>query len=343
MHRIATALTAVTTAALTSAATAQYIQVADLPTLLGPGNSGFLDTVAFDGDDIYVFGRAFGSVVGSGDSLTKFDASLTSTVLVDDTQWGVASTNQLGAFYGARVVGDDIIFSNFFDNTIYSVDKNTGAMTTIATVAPNNLQSNYAVAPDGTVYVYDSTADEILAVTTAGVVTTAVSNAQLVAGLGTDLVSGGFEVVGDELYVARDSTNAIIAYEIANPANFSTVIDAAAVEAVTVDSDGDIDFEDIFLAPDGLVYFFEDDSDAIISFNPANPAGSVTQVLSAADLAAGPGTINVDQFAWTSRGIAWTDQDDFNDDGGFFTIPEPGTLALLGLGGLALAARRRNA
>ncbi|MEM9252119.1 MAG: PEP-CTERM sorting domain-containing protein [Planctomycetota bacterium] len=337
----ASAAAAVAVAGLGSAQ--PYTQVADLPTLLDPGTSGFLDTVAVDGDEFYVFGRSFGSVVGSGDSLTKFDAALTPTVLINDTEWGNAASNQLAGFYGARVVGDNIVFVNFFDNTVYSVNKNSGAISTVAAPAGTNLTSNNAVASDGTVYAYDGTADEILAISPGGVVTTAVTNATLTSGLGTDLVSGGFEVVGTDLYVARDSTNAIIAFDLTSPGDFSTVIDASAVETVTVDSDGDIDFEDIFFAPDGLVYFFEDDSDAIISFDPANPAGTVTQVLSLEQLNAGPGTSNVDQFGWYDGQLAWTDQDDRNDAGGFFVVPEPATAALLAIGAGLIAVRRRRA
>ena len=230
---------------------------------------------------------------------------------------------------------------NFFDNNIIDVDLGTGAVSEFVSAAAigggPNLTASNTVEADGSVYVYDGTADAIINISPAGVVSTVVTDAQLSALTGSDILSGtGFALVGNDLYFGSNSADAMFKWDTVGGTG-SQVFSEAELEALSDDIDGNAGIDDIFYAPNGLVYFYEDDADYVYSFDPSNPSGTLSVVLTEAYLNDGPGTDSVAQFAWYNGNLAWTDQRD-----GFYVIPEPASALLGALAVAGLAASRRR-
>ncbi|MFT6862682.1 MAG: hypothetical protein ACJAVK_001241 [Akkermansiaceae bacterium] len=87
----------------------------------------------------------------------------------------------------------------------------------------------------------------------------------------------------------------------------STLLTSAQIESVTDDQDGRAGFVSIFSAPDGLTYFYENDSDSILSMDPNDPVNSLSVVLTEDELINGPaGSDVVGQLTWYDGEIVWT-------------------------------------
>lgn len=310
------------------------------------GASAFLDTVAVKDGVAYAIVRdTTASNVGS---VVAFDGS-TFTEIMDTADWlGAGATTDIGGFLGAAVIdrgfGDKVRFMNFFDNSIWEVDTVTGtpvevvseASISVFTGGSVNFSASNSMLSDGTAIAYDGGSDSVLQITPGGFVFNQISSAELSALTGSSILSGtGFALVGTNIYFGSNSSDALYAWDIISDTG-SLVFDTAALEALSDDIDGRAGVDDIFYAPNGLVYFYEDDADYIYSFDPADPAGTLSVVLTEQELNDGPGTDMVAQFSWWNGGLAWTDQRD-----GFYAIPEPST-ALLGVIALAGFAFRRR-
>lgn len=310
------------------------------------GGDAFLDSVAVKGGDAYAISRdTTGADTGS---VVKFDGS-TFTEIMTPAQWmGAGSTSDIAGFFGVSIVdrgfGDKVRLVNFFDNAIWEVDTVSGAPVQVVsaatidafTIGTANLSATNAMLSDGTAIVYDGTSDSVLQITPGGFVFNQISSAELTALTGSDLLSGsGFALVGTDLYFGSNSADALYKWDVITDTG-SLVFDTAALEALSDDIDGRAGVDDIYYAPDGLVYFYEDDADYIYSFDPSDPAGTLSVVLTEAQLNAGPGSDGVGQFAWWNGNLAWTDQSD-----GFYAIPEPTTAALGVLALIGFAAKRR--
>lgn len=323
-----------------------YYEVFSQAEASGSIASPFLDTVAVKDGNAYAIVRdTTSSDVGA---VVKYDGS-TFTEIMDTADWlGAGATTDIGGFLGAAVIdrglGDQVRFVNFFDNSIWEVDATTGtpvrvvsdASISVFTGGSVNLSASNSMLSDGTAIVYDGVSDSVLQITPGGFVFNQISSAELTALTGSDILSGtGFALVGTDIYFGSNSSDSLYAWDIISDTG-SLVLDTAALEALSDDIDGRVGIDDIYYAPDGLVYFYEDDADYIYSFDPADPAGTLAVVLTEQQLNDGPGTDSVAQFSWWDGNLAWTDQRD-----GFYSIPEP-TSALLGVIALAgFAARRR--
>ncbi|MEQ8847035.1 PEP-CTERM sorting domain-containing protein [Botrimarina sp.] len=326
---------------------AMYFEVFTEAEAAGSQASPFLDTVAVKDGVAYALVR---DITGaSGGSVVAYDGS-TFTEIMDSAAWLAAgATSDIGGFLGASVVdrglGDKVRFLNFFDNSIWEVDTTTGtpvrvvseAMINAFTAGAVNLTASNAMLPDGTAIAYDGTSDSVLQITPGGFVFNQISSAELSSLTGSSNLSGtGFTLVGADLYFGSNSGDSLYKWNVISDTG-SVVFDTAALEALSDDIDGSAGIDDVFFAPDGLVYFYEDDADYIYSFDPADPTGTLAVVLTEDELNAGPGSDGVAQFAWWNGGLAWTDQ----GDGFYSLVPEPTSALLLSLAAAAGLRRRR--
>ncbi|MEM1446236.1 MAG: PEP-CTERM sorting domain-containing protein [Planctomycetota bacterium] len=335
-----------------SAASAQYFEVFIEATQNIDGEGDFLDTNVVDGNDVYAFSRGTGggpAVEGSLIKVTGFGSNAVPTVATTLAQWDAASDVDLAGSNGAVLLDTgDLRFVNFFDNSVYDIDPGTGTVTkfldssvfdALVGGGPVSIPVTNTVLSDGSGLAYDSAGDQLLAFDNDGDLAIALNNAELTAISGNDIISGGMAVVGTTLYYGSNTSDELYVVDLVAKTG-SALLTTAQIEAVTDDIDGRAGFGDIFAGPDGLIYFYETDSDYILSVDPTalDVAASVSVVLSEADLVAGPaGSDSVGQFEWYFGDLAWT-----SAGRGFYSlnVPEPATAALLGLGGLAMLRRR---
>lgn len=329
-------------AALASSSFANYVEVFTEAQVAGGVASSFLDTTAVSGGVAYAVSRdTTGADTGA---LVSYDGTTFTTIMspADWTTFG--STQDIGAFNGANVVGNVFRAVNFFDNNIYDIDLGTGTVTEFvsaadfdaATGGTANISASNLILPDGSAIVYDSVSDTVLQVSSAGAISTLISDTQLTALVGSDVLAGtGFALVGDDVYFGSNIGDSLYKWTRATSTG-EVVFDTAQLEALSDDIDGNAGIDDVYLAPDGLVYFYEDDADYIYSFDAADPSGTLAIVATEEYLNDGPGSDGVGQFAWWNGNIAWTDQSD-----GFYAIPEPTTALLAALAIVGACARRR--
>ena len=253
------------------------------------------------------------------------------------------STSDLALGNGVGVVGGVLRGVSFFDNNAYEVDLGTGAVSEVVTAAAidaasgvsSNLSAVNETTADGTIYAVESQSDQLLAISPGNVVSVEIDATDFDAALGGTSI-GGIGVDGTTIYLGSNSDDQLVAWDtVANTS--SVVLTEAQIEAVTDDVDGTAGFGDIFAAPNGLIYFYESDSDYLLSFDPSDPAGTLAAVITEAEFTAGPSSDTINQLSWFDGRIAFTD----GGIGYYTLIPEPttGLLAALALAGIA--ARRR--
>ncbi len=331
-----------------------YYEVFSQAEVAGSTVSPFLDTVAVKNGVAYAVvrdtGRDMSGAQIAGGSVVAYDGS-TFTEIMDTADWTAAgATNDIAGFFGAAVVdrglGDQVRFVNFFDNSVWEVDTTTGTPVRVVseatidglTIGSVNLTASSSMLSDGTAIVYDGTSDSVYQITPGGFVFNQISDTELAALMGgttATYVGSGFTLVGSDLYFGSNFGDSLYKWNVITDTG-SVVFDTAALEALSDDIDGIAGIDDVFFAPDGLIYFYEDDADYIYSFDPADPAGTLAVVLTEDQLNAGPGSDAVAQLSWWNGNLAWTDQRD-----GFYAVPEPTTAMLGVLAALGVIARRR--
>lgn len=305
----------------------------------------FLDTVAVADGTAFAVSRQNGATAGG--VVTAFDGSSFTTVMTPAQFLALGSTFDIAAGNGAGVVGGSggvLRAVSFFDNNVYEVNLGTGAVTEVvssatidaATGVSSNLGAAHETASDGTIYGLESVSDVIVGISPGNAASVEIGAGDFATLVGGTSV-GGIGIQGGNILIGSNSNDTLLAWDVTGNTG-STVLTTAQIDAVTDDVDGVVSFGDIFFAPDGLVYFYEGDSDFLLSYDPADPAGTIGAVITEADFIAGPSSDTINQLSWWNGNIAFTD-----GSIGFYTIPEPTTAALIGLGGLAMLRRRRSA
>ena len=333
-------LLAALAASLPTMASAQYLEIFNEAEAAGGVNSPSLNTVASDGSVAYAITNGDGA--NDVGSVVSFDGS-TFTTVSTVAQWqATGSTNDIFGLGGAGVVGNALRFIHSLDNVVYEVDLGTGAVSEVVSKAAidaaagvnANVSAVFETLSDGTIYSVESQSDQVLVISPGNAVSVEINTADFAAANGGTSI-GGIGVLGDTVLVGSNSNDELWAWDtVANTA--SVVLTEAQIESATDDVDGNAGFGDIFAAPDGLVYFYESDSDFLLSYDPSDPAGTLSAVVTETAFNAGPGSDTINQLSWYNGAIAWTDT-----SLGYYTVPEP-TTALLGVIALAgLAARRR--
>lgn len=301
----------------------------------------FLETVAVDGGTAYAVLRDTSAADVGG--VQAFSGGVVTPVSTPTDYAATGSTNDLALGNGVAVVGNVLRGVSFFDNNVYEIDLGTGAVTEVVTNAAvdaaagvsANLSAAFETTSDGTIYSVESVGDQVLAISPGNAVSVEINPTDFAAANGGTSI-GGIGVNGSTIYLGSNSLDELVAWDtVTNTA--STVLTTAQIESVTDDIDGTASFGDIFAAPDGLVYFYEGDSDHLLAFNPSDPAGSLTAIITEAEFLAGPSSDTINQLAWWNGNIAFTD-----GSIGFYTIPEPTTavLGMIALAGIGVARRR---
>ncbi|TWU25969.1 PEP-CTERM sorting domain-containing protein [Bythopirellula polymerisocia] len=346
-------LTAIVVVALSTACSAAgYFQVYNLTTAQAGTTATFIDSIVVDGTTTYNILRNGENVVTK---ITDAGGSNTSSVLTSNATWGGFSSSGVAGQLGADVTGGMIRFANFFDNAIQQIDTTTGTpsnyvsnaqlLSSLGLVAADfNVSATNAVNASGEVAFFnsDSGARQIAISTGPGSAATVADATALTSLTTNSLINGGMTFVGGDLYFGSNSSDSLYKWDTVGAGGGSLVLSQANIVAVTGETTAG--FDDIFAAPDGLVYFYETTADSILAFNPTDPSGTLSEVIGAAALAAGPmaGT-NVDMLAWFKGNIAWSGAATSGGQvPGFYAVPEPSSLALICMGGLiALRFRRR--
>lgn len=325
---------------IASVTQAQYLQVFSEAQVAGGVNNPSLDTVAVSGGVAYA--TTSGDGVNDVGAVVAFDGS-TFTTISTVAQWqATGSTNDIFAQQGAGIVGNVLRFMHSLDNAVYEVDLTNGIATEVVSKATldaavgltTNFPAFFETVSDGTIYAIESQSDQLIAISPGNVPSIEINAVDFSSLLGGVSI-GGVGVSGTTVYLGSNSSDSLVAWDTVTNVG-STVLTTAQIDAMTDDVDGVVGFGDIFAAPDGLVYFYESDADFLMSFDPADPAGTITSVLTEAQLNAGPADDTLNQLSWWNGNIAWT-----NGSDGFYAIPEPTTVALALLAACGLAARRR--
>lgn len=311
--------------------------------------SPFLDTVATDGGTkAYAVIRESdggGGAPGAGNIVEYDGLTDTFTVVSSLADWTASGFPfDPAAGEGANVVGGVLRAVSFFENNVYEVNLTTGVVSEVVSKATLdavagvsvNMVADFEVLPSGQIFALDGTSDQILSISPTNVVTVEINTADLAAAIGGTSF-GGIGVAGTDIYLGSNGTDELVVWDTITD-SASTVLTTAEIDAVTDDIDGTVGFGDIFFAPDGLVYFYETDSDFLLAFDPDDPLGTLDVIATEADFAAGPSSDTINQLAWFDGQIAFTD-----GSVGFYTIPEPATVALLAIGGALIAGRGRRA
>lgn len=334
----------------------QYLQIAAFtPDIQGStGAPNFLGAT-IDGTTAY--NVISGTNVSTFHGLTKvtgLGGSKSNSVLVSQSAWDTANGGTPTSIGGGQVfdIGTQLqVADNVGTGTdsVYRINKSDGAITKYATAANfpagastiNFLGSG--VLSTGEAALYDNANKRILATTGANSGIELISKTEFETAFGASATINAFAVgASDVVFIGDNNGDRILRYNPADDSN-AVVLTTANITTVTGGATAGFLTNAVYAAPDGRIYFYETVVDSIMSFDPSNPVATLTTVLDATALAAGPSnSTQVQNFAWYNGNIAWTQT--IGSGGqvqGIYAIPEPATLGLIAMSGIGLLRRRR--
>ncbi len=331
-----------------------YVQVLSATQVSGgDANLGIQRMAVCEGNTTYHFlaHKSGGTPDLKMNKVTGVGSSPSTTTLTTLASWtadvGAPSNNRVFTGMGMALVGNSIQIVDSENDSIFRVDKNTGAVS--AYVAKSAIQAfvggtpdvqNWnGFAPNGEAVFYEGFSKSILQTNGAGALTTLVTAAQLSAAQGGNTgISSGITYDGaGNVYWAENNSDKV--YKRLADGTISPILTAAELTPLI----GSVTFSgDMFYAPNGWIYMRAGSSASaqnVLRFNPADPAGTVQMFMSTTELTSGPAA------SASILGMSW-----FNGNLGFTTtglayyvaVPEPATIVLLAIGGLAIRRRRRD-
>ena len=352
---IRTLAASVVLSAAASASMGQYLQIAAfVPDVQGSTGAPNFIGATIDGTTAY--NVISGTNISTFHGLTKvtgLGGSKSNSVLVSQSAWDTAFGGAPTSIGGGQVfdIGTQLQVADNAGSTdaVYRITKSNGAITKYAAAAdfPAGVSAiNFlgsGVLSTGEAALYDSGNKRILATTGANAGVELISRTEFETAFGTTATINGFAVgASDVVYIGDNNGDRILRYNPADDTN-AVVLTTANITAVTGGAAAGFGTNAVYAAPDGRIYFYETAVDSIMSFDPSNPVATLTTVLDAAALGAGPAnSTQVQNFAWYNGNIAWTQT--IGSGGqvqGIYAIPEPTTLGLIAMSGIGLLRRRR--
>ncbi|MEM8875258.1 MAG: PEP-CTERM sorting domain-containing protein [Planctomycetota bacterium] len=257
-------------------------------------------------------------------------------------------------------VGSTLIVPDSLTGGFVAIDTSNGNALTLlldntqiaAATAPTDTSVRRplgsAVTPNGGLLFFDgdSASDVLLASNlTPGNVSVVATDAELTALLGSDDIDGG-TVAGGSYFATGSGFDAIARADFdtngdLDASTFTTVIDTTTYESIIDpdDTSPSLTPREMITGGDGLVYFYDGDVDGVVSFDPADPIGTLQIAVSEDVLLAGAGNDSVVDLLWFDDKLH-VQVAGANAGTLFAVVPEPASLGLLALGGLALRRRR---
>jgi hypothetical protein len=363
MHRVhgfITGAVAAATAVVGSTASASYVQLADFSDIAGATGASILVGGTVIGGDAYftVSGGGNHAVTSVGD----VGGTNAHSVVVGTTAWNAnfaSAPNGISGNY-LGVSGGLLQFHDIITGQVYRVNPTLGVVSSVYLTAPtigqqlggtpNTLLIGSVDASNGEHLFYVSQAARrgIYGTTGGGSFQTILSGATLTSEIGSNQINGLTSSASGVIYFGSNNatTPSLFAFD-QNTSTLSVVSTVADIESelgVTGSGSNAFGNTQVFHAPDGRVYLrWGRGINSIVSIDPLVGASSAQLVLSSQDLLDGPAASNnVGNFAWWNGQLAWTQTIGAGSQVvGFYTIPEPTTLALLAAGSM-LALRRRR-
>ncbi|TAG07334.1 MAG: PEP-CTERM sorting domain-containing protein [Verrucomicrobia bacterium] len=339
---------------LSTNAHAAYTQLLTASNLVGSSGAVSVNSFVIIGDTSYQITNRVTtpSVVNSVITRTTGVGTGTPVTSVLTTNAQISAAGGGVSFFGAFGIGQSspgvLQVVDTVSNSVYRINQTTGAVTQYlsraqasAALGVTNAQlfASNVILPSGEHLGYDAVGDSFYRTTGLGTASTALSAAGINGIAGNTIVNGGMAAVGDKFFWSSNTSDAIYSYDLVGALG-NTVLTTAQIIAET----GGTAYGagDMFSAPDGNIYFVDNSSDSILSFNPSNPAGTLDTVLTSAQLSAGAAnTSSVAQLGWFNGNLTFLVNAGGSAVRGVYVIPEPSTFGLA-LGALAMLGLRRK-
>lgn len=343
--------TALAVSALALPAAGQYQQLYSFSEINPDGGTGNISGVSVIGGELVFTVTDF-----QGFNSARITSTPSLTPLINSTDLLLAGADNRGvdpnqffanspttAFFGDRL-SDGIFTLDLTTNTLTSVATKSDIQAfTGATSSAQAGVGEQALLPGGDLVIYESISDSLIRVTTSGTFSTVATDVEIANFVGNDTINGlTAATTGQTLYFGDSTEDSIYSLDFSSANQFDVVLSASDITNFTGATG--VGFNHMLYAEDGNIYFYETTSDSIYSFDPTDAANTLSLVIGEDDLNAGPaGTDFVNGLVWYEDQIAWwVISSTSTREAGLYTVPEPTSLALLGLGGL-LALRRRRA
>jgi hypothetical protein len=348
-----------------TSASANYIQLADAPTILAGADNSFLQGFAGVDEDAYVIvalgndPAAIHKVADAGGSNTvsvQIDSATLSN-LTGETGYSPAYFDRVGPTIASAEIRADELYSYGIATTNSGIVTGTNANLDafIGNSGPT-VSFGAADASTGTAYIYEGDTDSVIALNPNFTFSTEITDAELATLTGDDTISGLTAADGVLYFGNAGGSGGEGLYAWDTVTDLGTVLATSGQADTALSGSGGINPSNLgfFAGPDGNIYFFDTGYDAILSFDPDDTLNTLSVVLSQAELIAGPANsgsatgnngpaVNVADLGWVDGELAFLVANSSTVTGqvaGLYAIPEPASLALMGLGGLAMLRRR---